>query len=55
MESKIEIPIGVKMQVDESTAAGCLKIVEWYVNQTGKKVVSARQPNGEVQLNFERA
>lgn len=55
MKGKIEIPIAVKMNIDESTAAGCLKIVEWYVNQTGKKVVSFRQENGEVQLSYEPA
>lgn len=55
MTHKIEIPIAVKMQIDESTAAGCLKIVEWYVNQTGKKVAVTRDEDGEVKLSYESA
>lgn len=55
MESKFEIPITIKMQVDEATAVGCLKIIEWYVNQTGKKIASIRQENGEVRLSYEPA
>lgn len=52
MDKKIEIPITVKMQVDKSTAAGCLTVAEWYANQNGMKVVSERQENGEVQLRY---
>lgn len=52
MDKKIEIPITVKMQVDDATAAGCLKVVEWYVNQTGKSIDSVRQETGEVHLRY---
>lgn len=55
MKQSIEIPINVKMCVDESTASGCLKIVEWYINQNGKNIVTNQLESGEVQLSYEPA
>lgn len=54
MGQHIEIPINVKMVVDESTAQGCLKIVEIYLNNNVDLHLKAvRKLTGEVELSYE--
>lgn len=53
MTDGIEIPVNIKMCVDESTAEGCLKIVEMYVNSTGRNVIADKRESGEVSFSYE--
>lgn len=53
MEKVLEIPMRIKMCVDESTAAGCLKIVEMYVNSSGKNVVIEKKEDGRLEFKYE--
>lgn len=55
MAQNIEIPVNIKMCVDESTAEGCLKIVEMFVNSTGRNVIANKRENGEVSFRYEPA
>ena len=46
-KSNAEIRIGIKTEVAESTANGCLKIVEMYLNQHPEmKVIPCHYPDG---------
>lgn len=54
-ENGITVTVNVKMSVDESTANGCLKIVEMYLNQTGGSIRFDKNKNGEVMLEYEPA
>lgn len=49
----IDVPVKIKMCVDESTAAGCLKIVEMYLNSSDKKIKVEKKPDGGLELNYE--
>lgn len=54
MGQTIEIPINVKMMVDESTAQGCLKIVEIYLNgNVDLHLKAVTKETGEVELSYE--
>ena len=55
MAQSIDIPVNIKMCVDESTANGCLKVVEMYLNQTGGSIRFDKNKNGEVTLEYEPA
>lgn len=56
MKQHLEIPINVKMVVDESTAQGCLKIVEIYLNGNADLHLKAvTKETGEVELSYEPA
>lgn len=55
MKQSIEVPVNIKMCVDESTAQGCLKIVEMFVNSTGRNVIADKRENGEVSFSYEPA
>ncbi len=52
---KITVEVQAKMTVDESTANGCLALVEMYINQTGKRVVSTKRDDGTEELRYEFA
>lgn len=49
------ITIKIKLDVDTDTAEACLKIVEMYLNQTGKNIHKTVTETGEVQLSYELA
>ena len=51
--NEITVGVSVQMNIDESTAQACLKLVQMYVNQTGRHVIVHRQENGEEVFNFE--
>ena len=53
MGKSIEIPVHIKMCVDESTASGCLKIVEMYVNSSGRNVVVEKKEDGRLEFSYE--
>lgn len=53
--TELVIPVSVKMEVDESTAAGCLKIVEMFVNATGRNVIVEKKEDGRLEFNYEPA
>lgn len=55
MAQSIEVPVYIKMCVDESTASGCLKIVEMYVNSTGRNVIVEKKENGRLEFSYESA
>lgn len=51
---EITVPVAVKMEIDESTAEACLKIVELYVNQHPNLDIIARtNKNGTVNYQYE--
>lgn len=54
-EGKITIEVQARVTVDENTANGCLALVEMYVNQTGKRVVSTKRDDGTEELQYEFA
>lgn len=49
-----ELTVDVKAHwtVSRSTAEACLKMVEMYVNDTGKVLVGNRQPDGTLQFEL---
>lgn len=51
--AEIKIPVSVKMEVDESTANGCLKIVELFVNATGRNVCVKKMEDGRLEFSYE--
>lgn len=50
---EITVGVNVQMNIDESTAQACLKLVQMYVNQTGRHVIVHMQENGEEVFSFE--
>lgn len=58
MEAKrlnVDVSVNLSMNIDKSTAEGCLKIVEMYVNANKARVIADREPNGEVRFHYEFA
>ena len=56
MEAKktgVDVTVNLSMNIDKSTAEGCLKIVEMYVNTNKARVIADREPNGEVRFHYE--
>lgn len=51
----IDVTVNLSMNIDKSTAEGCLKIVEMYVNANNARVIADREPNGEVRYHYELA
>lgn len=51
----IDVTVNLSMNIDKSTAEGCLKIVEMFVNSSNARVVADREPNGEVRYHYEFA
>lgn len=51
----VDIAVNLSMNIDKSTAEGCLKIVEMYVNANNARVIADREPNGEVRYHYELA
>lgn len=51
----VDIAVNLSMNIDKSTAEGCLKIVEMFVNSSNARVVADREPNGEVRYHYEFA
>lgn len=49
----VDIAVNLSMNIDKSTAEGCLKIVEMFVNSSNARVVADREPNGEVRYHYE--
>lgn len=49
----VEIGVGIRTEISESTANGCLKIVEMYLNQNPEMtVVPCRYSDGELCLEL---
>lgn len=58
MEAKkngVDVTVNLSMNIDKSTAEGCLKIVEMYVNTNKARVIADREPNGDVRYHYEFA
>jgi hypothetical protein len=58
MEAKrlsVDVAVNLNMSIDKSTAEGCLKIVEMYVNANNARVIADREPNGDVRYHYEFA
>lgn len=53
MAKDVTIEVKARMTVDRSTAEGCLKLVELYVNQTGKNVIVRKTETGELEFSYE--
>lgn len=51
----VDVTVNLSMNIDKSTAEGCLKIVEMFVNSSNARVVADREPNGEVRYHYEFA
>lgn len=51
----VDVTVNLNMNIDKSTAEGCLKIVEMYVNTNKARVIADREPNGEVRFHYELA
>ena len=49
----VDVSVNLSMNIDKSTAEGCLKIVEMYVNANKARVIADREPNGEVRFHYE--
>ena len=49
----VDVTVNFSMNIDKSTAEGCLKIVEMYVNANNTRVVADREPNGDVRYHYE--
>ena len=53
MTNSVEIKVGINTEISESTANGCLKIVEMFLNQhPDMTVVPCRYPDGELCLEL---
>lgn len=52
---EVEVTVNLSMNIDKSTADGCLKIVEMFVNASNARVVADREPNGDVRYHYEFA
>lgn len=50
-----DVTVNLSMNIDKSTAEGCLKIVEMFVNASNARVVADRDPNGDVRYHYELA
>lgn len=46
------VEIKPKFVVDDETAAMALKLVEWYVNDNGKKIYAVDNADGTVSYRF---
>ena len=55
MMASLEVPIEIKMSVDEDTANACLKIVEIYANNNHANVVCEKNPDGSLSFRYELA
>lgn len=54
MKQNLEIPISMKMTVDEGTAKCCLKIVELYLNGNADLYLkTVTKETGELELSYE--
>ena len=51
--SEITVDVKANLTVDRGTAEGCLKLVELYVNQTGKRIIGEREEDGTDSFHFE--
>lgn len=51
----VDVTVNLSMNIDKSTAEGCLKIVEMFVNASNARVVADRDPNGDVRYHYELA
>ncbi len=51
----ITVEVKAKMTVDRRTAESCLKLVEMYVNDTGKNVIVHKTDTGELEFSYEPA
>lgn len=49
----VDVAVNLNMNIDKSTAEGCLKIVEMYVNTNKARVIADREPSGEVRFHYE--
>lgn len=54
MSKKLEIPVGIRVFVDEQTANICLKMVEMHVNQEAVEVVAENRSDGSIEFMFRR-
>lgn len=53
MTNSVEIKVGINTEISESTANGCLKIVEMFLNQhPDMTVVPCHYPDGELCLEL---
>lgn len=52
---EVDVTVNLSMNIDQSTAEGCLKIVEMFVNSSNARVVADREPNGDVRYHYELA
>ena len=52
MNTDLNIEIKTQMVIDRSTAEGCLKIVEMYLNSTNSKIDLDYDENGDVELKY---
>lgn len=52
---EVDVTVNLSMNIDQSTAEGCLKIVEMFVNASNARVVADREPNGDVRYHYELA
>ena len=53
MTNSVEIKVGINTEISETTANGCLKIVEMFLNQHPEMtVVPCHYPDGELCLEL---
>lgn len=53
--NELTIEVNAKITVDRSTAEGCLKMVEMYMNNTGAILKETKNGDGTITLNFTEA
>lgn len=49
----VNVEVNLSMNIDKSTAEGCLKIVEMYVNANNMCVIANKEPSGKVRYCYE--
>lgn len=51
-DNSIDVTVHIKTEIDEKDALACLRVVEMYLNDTGKDVFGERGSDGTVRLRF---
>lgn len=49
----VNVEVNLSMNIDKSTAEGCLKIVEMYVNANNMCVIADKCSDGELRYHYE--
>lgn len=51
----ITIDVKARLDIDQRTAEGCLKLVEIFCNANGMNIIGERDHNGETSYRFEKS